>query len=200
MWAVAVVCWTKTRRTRSRWRRLKMRSQSRHSERAVRTKRSAIAFALGDRIGVLMISMPSLRKTVSKSRVKLLSRSRIRKRTGVARSGKVQASWRQRRRTDDERAPARSRQQTARGSEENPIGRAQRGPGELASQHRELVAEHNDLELLELIRAEPQPRAAEGAGARGSKATRTKGAAPPRGRDGRPTLRTRTGATDAEPS
>ncbi len=52
--------------------------------------------------------------------------------------------------------------------------RSAAGP-ELASQHRELVAEHNDLELLELIRAEPQPRAAEGAGARGSKATRTKG-------------------------
>ena len=60
----------------------------------MRTKRSAIAFALGDRTGVLMISMPSLRKTVSKSRVNLLSRSRIRKRTGVARSGKVQTSWR----------------------------------------------------------------------------------------------------------
>jgi len=68
--------------------------QSRHSERAVRTKRSAIAFALGDRIGVLMISTPSPRKTVSKSRVNLLSRSRIRKRTGVARSHKIQTSWR----------------------------------------------------------------------------------------------------------
>jgi hypothetical protein len=36
--------------------RLRMRGQSRYSERAVRTKRSAIPFALGDRIGVLMIS------------------------------------------------------------------------------------------------------------------------------------------------
>src|SRR6266536_1560485 len=53
----------KTRSTRSRCGRLRMRSQSRHSERAVRTKRSAIAFAFGARTGVLMISMPSLRKT-----------------------------------------------------------------------------------------------------------------------------------------
>ena len=60
----------------------------------MRTKRSATAFALGERIGVLSISMSSLRKVVSKSSVNLLSRSRIRKRTGVARSGKVQVSWR----------------------------------------------------------------------------------------------------------
>ena len=55
-------------------------SQSRHSARAVRTKRSANAFAFGARTGVLMILMPSLAKTASKSRVNLLSRSRIRKR------------------------------------------------------------------------------------------------------------------------
>jgi hypothetical protein len=64
----------------------------------------------------------------------------------------------QRRRSDDKRAPACSRQQTARGSEENPIRSAQLGPDELATQHRELVAEHNDLELLELLRAEAQRR------------------------------------------
>ena len=85
---------TKTRSTRSRWRRLRIRSQSRHSERAVRTKRSATAFAFGARTGVRMISIPSLRKTVSKSRVNLLSRSRSRKRAGVDRSASVQASWR----------------------------------------------------------------------------------------------------------
>jgi hypothetical protein len=60
----------------------------------VRTNRSATAFALGARTGVWMISTPSLRKTVSKSWVNLLSRSRIRNRIGVARSGKAQASWR----------------------------------------------------------------------------------------------------------
>jgi hypothetical protein len=37
------------RSTLSRWRRLRISSQSRHSERTVRTKRSAIAFAFGDR-------------------------------------------------------------------------------------------------------------------------------------------------------
>jgi hypothetical protein len=40
----------------------------------VPTKRSAIAFDFGARTGVLMISMPSLAKTASKSRVNLLSR------------------------------------------------------------------------------------------------------------------------------
>src|SRR5438128_10850195 len=41
-----------------------------------------------------MISMPSLAKMASKSRVNLLSRSRIRKRSGVGRSAIAQASWR----------------------------------------------------------------------------------------------------------
>jgi hypothetical protein len=38
-----------------------------HSQRTVRTNRSAIAFAFGPRTGVLMISRPSLAKTVSRS-------------------------------------------------------------------------------------------------------------------------------------
>src|SRR6266508_2814341 len=46
------------RSTRSRWRRFMISSQSRHSARAVRTKRSANAFAFGARTGVLMISIP----------------------------------------------------------------------------------------------------------------------------------------------
>src|SRR5712691_7757036 len=64
----------------------------------------------------------------------------------------------QRRRSDDKRAPACSRQQTARGGEENSIGRAQLGPSELATENRELVAEHDDLELFELLRTEAQRR------------------------------------------
>src|SRR5437868_6501964 len=60
------------RSTRSRWRRFTISSQSRHSARAVRTKRSANAFAFGARTGVLMVSIPSLAKTASKSRVNLL--------------------------------------------------------------------------------------------------------------------------------
>jgi hypothetical protein len=58
----------------------------------VRTKRSATAFPFGARTGVRTISIPSLRKTMSKSRVNLLSGSRIRKRTDVERSAKPQAS------------------------------------------------------------------------------------------------------------
>lgn len=91
---MAVVVVDEDRSTRSRWRRFTIRSQSRHSARAERTKRSAIAFALGARTGVRMISMPSLWKTVSKLRMNLLSRSRIRKRGGVDRSRSVQANWR----------------------------------------------------------------------------------------------------------
>jgi hypothetical protein len=56
---------------------LRVRSQSRHSVRAVRMKRSAIVFAFGARTGVRTILMPSLVKTVSKLRVNLLSRARI---------------------------------------------------------------------------------------------------------------------------
>src|SRR5205085_11220176 len=56
--------------------------------------------ALGDGVGsrrshsVRIIPIPSLRKTMSKSRLYLLSRSRIRKRSGAERSFAVQASWR----------------------------------------------------------------------------------------------------------
>jgi len=46
-------------------RRFMIRSQSRHSARTVRMKRSAVAFAFGARTGVLMIRMPSLEKTAS---------------------------------------------------------------------------------------------------------------------------------------
>src|SRR5438874_13570015 len=66
--------------------------QSRQSRRTVPTQRSANAFACGARKGVRMISTPSLRKTSSKARQNLLSRSWIRKR--VARSESDQASCR----------------------------------------------------------------------------------------------------------
>jgi hypothetical protein len=52
-----------------------------HSERTVRTNRSAIAFAFGERSGVFTIRMPSLRNTSSKGPLCLLPRSRMRKRT-----------------------------------------------------------------------------------------------------------------------
>src|SRR5213593_2819351 len=72
------------RSTRSSWRRLRISSQSRHSERTVRTNRSAIAFAFGARTGVFTIRMPSLRKTSSKGPLYLLSRSLIKKRTSLS--------------------------------------------------------------------------------------------------------------------
>src|SRR5205823_6453492 len=81
-----------TRSTCSRWRRLKISSQSRHSERIVRTNRSAIAFAFGARTGVFTIRMPSLRKTSSKGSLYLLSRSRIRKRTPLSLKS-LRACW-----------------------------------------------------------------------------------------------------------
>ena len=98
----------------------------------------------------------------------------------------------QRGRRDDKRAPARSRQQTARGSEEDSIGRAQLGPSELATQHRELVAQHDDLELLELIRTEAQRRELQKPPEHEVAERPEQRAAPPAGRGGSPTLRART--------
>jgi hypothetical protein len=43
---------------------LRISRKSRHSARTVRTKRSAITFAFGDRIGVFTIRTPSLRRPV----------------------------------------------------------------------------------------------------------------------------------------
>ena len=64
----------------------------------------------------------------------------------------------QRRRCDDKRPPARSRQQPAGGSKEDSIGRPQPRPSNLTAQHRQLVAKHHDLQLLELLRAKTQRR------------------------------------------
>ena len=75
----------------------RMRSLSRHSPRIVPTNRSAIAFALGARMGVLMILIPSAAKTASKEEVNLVSRSRMRNLAGVVRSvrskQKLRACW-----------------------------------------------------------------------------------------------------------
>jgi hypothetical protein len=57
-------------------------------------ERSAMAFAFGARTGVRMISRLSLRKTASKLRLNLLSRSWMTKRSGFGRSDNDQASWR----------------------------------------------------------------------------------------------------------
>src|SRR6266511_3797778 len=86
-----------TRRTCSSWRRPKIRSRSRHSLRTLPTQRSAWAFAFGAWIGVRTISMPSLRKMLSKARLNFVSRSWIRKRGCRPRSSRsisrLRACW-----------------------------------------------------------------------------------------------------------
>jgi hypothetical protein len=64
----------------------------------------------------------------------------------------------QRRRSDEKRAPARLRQQPAGRGEEDPVGGAQLRRADLAAQHCELVAQHDDLEFLEPVRAKAQRR------------------------------------------
>jgi hypothetical protein len=64
----------------------------------------------------------------------------------------------QRRRGDEKRPPTRSRQQPARGGEEDSILGPQLRPSDLTTQHDQLVAEHHDLELLELVRSKAQRR------------------------------------------
>ena len=59
----------------------------------------------------------------------------------------------QRVRRDEDRAPALARQDPTRGGEKRPIGGTQRWASELATNDGELVAEHQDLKLLELARA-----------------------------------------------
>jgi hypothetical protein len=75
----------------------------------------------------------------------------------------------------------------------------QLGPRELAAQHGELVPEHNDLELFELVRAEPQRRELQKAPEHEVAERPEQTAAPPSRRDGQATLRPRTGR-GAEPS
>src|SRR6266487_5275416 len=85
----------------------------------------------------------------------------------------------QRRRRDNERAPACSREQTAGGGKEDSIGRFQVSPPNLATQDSELVPEHDDLQLLETARAEAKrgPVASHDV-ERGRQATRTRTAPP----------------------
>src|ERR1051326_1710837 len=61
---------------------VQINSQSRHSDRTVRTKRSAIAFASGVCTGVRTTRTPCASNTAAKRLVNLQSRSRIKKRTG----------------------------------------------------------------------------------------------------------------------
>jgi hypothetical protein len=54
---------------------------------------------------------------------------------------------------DEERTPALAREQPARGGQERAVGGPKRGPRDLAAQDGELMTEHDDLELLELLGA-----------------------------------------------
>jgi hypothetical protein len=64
-----------------------------------------------------------------------------------------QRGWR-----NDKRVPPRSGQLTAGSSEEDSINRPQPWLACLAPSHRELVAQRNDLILLEVVRAKAQRR------------------------------------------
>ncbi len=58
--------------------------------------------------------------------------------------------------TDEERWP--SSEEPARCGEKDALGILQARTNDLAAKNRELVSEHDDLELLELMRAEAQRR------------------------------------------
>jgi hypothetical protein len=73
-------------RTSRRCRSLVICIRSRRSERPLAMQRSAIAFARGDRTGVLITRVPLPEKTSSNTAVNLLSRSRIRNLNRPARS------------------------------------------------------------------------------------------------------------------
>jgi hypothetical protein len=57
----------------------------------------------------------------------------------------------QRCRRDDEGVPKVARQPSAGRAQEKPVDRSDDGPGRSAPQHRELVPQDQDLELLEVI-------------------------------------------------
>jgi transposase-like protein len=78
MWSLGVVMVDVDAQDAVEVARPRISSQSRHSVRAVRTKRSACALACGTRNGVWMTVVPSVRKTSSKPATNFVSRSRIR--------------------------------------------------------------------------------------------------------------------------
>ncbi len=64
----------------------------------------------------------------------------------------------QRVRANEERRPARPAKQPAGRSQEHPVSLLQPWTSDLAAKNPELVAQHHDLELLELTRAQTQRR------------------------------------------
>jgi hypothetical protein len=105
----------------------------------------------------------------------------------------------QRCRRDDERLPVRARQQPTSSGEEDSIGGPQLRPSDLSTQHRELVAEHHDLQLLELVRAKAQRRELQNASKYEVTERPDQEPAPSGRRDGRTTLRSRMGGRTRNP-
>jgi hypothetical protein len=61
-------------------------------------------------------------------------------------------------RSDEKRRSARSAQYSAGRSQEDTVTLVQPRPGDLAAKNREFVSQHDNFELLELARAQPQRR------------------------------------------
>jgi hypothetical protein len=61
-------------------------------------------------------------------------------------------------RADEKRRSARSTEQSAGRSQEDTVTLVQPRPGDLAAKNREFVSQHDNFELLELARAQPQRR------------------------------------------
>jgi hypothetical protein len=61
-------------------------------------------------------------------------------------------------RADEERRSARLAEESVGRSEEDAVVFVQPRPGDLTAKNRELVSQHDNLELLELARAQPQGR------------------------------------------
>src|SRR5216683_7354497 len=141
------------RSTLSRWRRLRISNQSRHSARTVLTKRSAIAFAFGARTGVFTIRMPSLRNTSSKGPLYLLSRSRIRNRTPWSEKSRprLRAFWVTQAPVGFAVQPAsQTRRLPCAMSKQSSIRHSEVRPHDLAAQDLELVAQHQQLEVFHM--------------------------------------------------
>ena len=63
---------------------------------------------------------------------------------------------------DDERRPVDAGQQPACGRQEHPVGRAKRRAPDSATQHRQLVTEDEDLQVLRRGRPVPQKQQMQG--------------------------------------
>ena len=122
-----------------------------------------------------MIRRPSAAKTASKDAVNLVSRSRIKNLTAVARSASSMQTFRacwvtqgvgpasadelpmpaqQGGRLNEEAAPLEPRDQSPQASQDSSIRRLQRRTMYLAPHHRHLVAQHDDLDRVVGVLAE----------------------------------------------